>query len=268
MQAEPAEISAALPHTQPEVTRKGDSMNDYIDSILTEIKETISNHFPPVVRYNKNTKRISVSYDFDAGYIKKVKLIASSEKWLDLINEYPENLTYTEVEPLLSRPSKDLQHKLQEYAQDRQDDFTTDVLICIDSANMSNPLFKLRVIPRKNSYDLTWREKNQITMLAGRLYVFLNRIGRTSEKTWPDYFKRFIETYEIKKHEFRYPDRVQQVVVEVVSKYEGREELFDDSYRFFQTFVKERIKIRKLEKLQNISPEKDPILKEFFKEFF
>lgn len=238
-------------------------MNDYLDSILTEIKETISNHSPPEV--NKTEKKISVTYDFDAGYIKKVKLIASKEKWLDLINEYPENLAYDEVFPLLSRPSKTLRHKLKEYAEDRQNDFTTDVLICIDSANMSNPLFKLRVIPRKNPYNLSHEEKNQITMIAVRLYLFLERAGKISQKEWPDYFLKFMKGYKIKPIGLKGHLDITEEVRKVIRDYFGIDNL---GPRFWQTFVTESpVKLKAARALKPLTPDEDPLLKELFKEF-
>jgi hypothetical protein len=121
----------------------------HLNSILSEIVRQISIHEAKFnnendqgfSRYDKNSKRITVTYDFDYGGIRNVKLIASSEEWLQLEFLDPKKIGYRVVDRILSRRTQNRKRlNLMRYAKELPDQFCQDVLVSIGEASKVNPL--------------------------------------------------------------------------------------------------------------------------------
>jgi len=169
---------------------------EYIDNLLELITEDLSEHEenPPKVRYNKNKKSISVVYNFNHGFIPKVKLIADRDIWLKWWHNF-DKITFDNVKKYLSRPSKSLLNNLQEYAGNYPQDFLGDMFRCIDYALMEHPKHPPAAKPRKSSeYGLTWTEKNEVSSLSIRLLVYLEEISKQPQHKWPLHINRLRKT--------------------------------------------------------------------------
>lgn len=220
----------------------------------------------PKVIPNPKEKTISVTYDFGAsGYIKSVKIIASREKWLNW--HWMESVSYEDIKDYLSRPSKKVKKALEDLYKQSPVIFNADFFNCVLYANAeANPDFKTRVRARKPSrYNLTWHEKNKISNISIRLYDYLYNISKQKEIDRPNYLKKFLKAYEIKKYDIEERIFIEDVVRKVMSKYCKK----DFGERFWQTFVTDRpISIKQVRKIApNPNPEKDEYLKELFKDF-
>lgn len=147
---------------------------EYIDTLLSQLKKKLANHSPPHVRYDKNDKRISVTYDFNHGFIQKVKIIAPREKWLEFLDQL-EQLKFNDIESYFSKHlSKKTQSELKTYFDKWPDDFLNDVLTCIKYANAHNPLYPPATKARGGSpHRLTWHEINKIKAAAREIYIYL-----------------------------------------------------------------------------------------------
>ena len=68
----------------------GKDVDKIFDKVIDDIKKDLTYQTPPKVVYDPKKKTISVQDDFGLGLIKKVKFIASSEKWLEAVSK-PKN---------------------------------------------------------------------------------------------------------------------------------------------------------------------------------
>jgi hypothetical protein len=236
---------------------------DSFERILKDTKKYLSERVRPKVRCDKDD--IFVTCDFNQGNIKKVRFKASKKDWLQLTRDrYKKDFLFDDISQYLSRPNQKIKTALQKYSEKYPTLFFDDFWNCIEATIENNPLIESRVKTRKPSqYDLSWSEKNEITALASRLYIYLQKISKQSKKTWPDYFHDFLSSYEILEIELEAD--LQGAIRKIVSIYFGIE--FKD--RFWQTFVTDRgISLRRLKKCSHrIDPDQDLILSDLFKEF-
>lgn len=94
-----------------------------------------------MVIYNPKKKTVSVKYDFALGLIKKIKIIASCNVWLNfsyLIEGG--HISFEAIEPHLYRPARDKKKGLRQYSRNYPASFTADVLDCVKWAHTKNPL--------------------------------------------------------------------------------------------------------------------------------
>jgi hypothetical protein len=238
------------------------SNQQYIDKILEDLKKDLSQHSPPIVRYNKGY--ISATYDFDFGCIPKVKIRALKKSWLTLWDNF-DALTFKDIEPFLGRKT-DIEKKraLESYASINSDCFEEDLFLCIQYANAENPDFFPIKRPRKNIYNLTRADKWGVSQTAIRLYVFF------TEEQWHDHMEDFLKKYGLKQSDIHNTtaEKRRNAVEKVISEYYGP----DFGSRFWQTFVKESpISLNRMLHIERerktINPTDDPWLAELFQEF-
>lgn len=236
---------------------------------IERIKDSFNDQPSPKVRYDNHTKKISVIHDFCFGTIPKVKIITSREDWFDIYHNIYQQ-TFSSIQDSIHPKGK--KEELKQYAEENLERFRDDLLIYATAAHSINPVQYSRngrysvYKKRKSShYDLSLREKNEVSNMAVRLYVYLYYdIGKKSPKQWPSYVKRFLDAYGIPKSDLHRNVALQGAVKGVMVKYFGLP--FGD--RFWQTFVVESpIGLERVCKLKRINPEEDPFLKELFKEF-
>ena len=235
-----------------------------MDKLIQDLKRHKEN--PPVIKYDKKTKRISVKYGFDYGFIPNVKIIAESKKWLQWFYNFEQQVTFDKIKSCLSRPPKKTLKALEQYVKDDPQGFTGEMLDCIQFALTQNPLYSPAVKTRRPSeYELTWAIRNEIANTAIRLYDYLYKISKQKEIDRPAYLKKFLNYYKIKKYNLKGLLHIQDIVRIVMSDYYGS----DFKERFWQTFVIEGpISIKQVRKLSpNPDPENDNFLKELFKDF-
>ena len=236
-----------------------------LDNELSRIEKDLLDPPPPEVKpyyTNKKEKKISVQYDFCLTLIKKVKLIADPKTWSKIFKEWDfDHVSFDDIEPFLSRPKEAQRTALKKYARQCPEGFSADLLTCVKS------VVTYKRIVRK--YFKSPEERNEVSAQAAYLYVFLTYASKVSEDNWPDYFKRFCETYEFNLRDLKSNDNRQDVVRKILSLYiEGDPYYFEE--RFFQTFVTEsRIKIARIKRLKAIhrAPIENPHLKPLFQEF-
>jgi hypothetical protein len=86
---------------------------DYFKIILSQSKDNFKQiNNPPIVVYNSKRKTVSVKYDFALGLIKKIKIIASSNVWLDFKHLIEGgHISFEAIEPYLYRPARDKKKK-------------------------------------------------------------------------------------------------------------------------------------------------------------
>ncbi len=115
---------------------------DHFKLILSQSKNNFRQiNNPPIVVYNPQKKTVSVKYDFALGLIKKIKIIASCNIWLDFRRpEKSDNISFKTIEPYLYRPSKDQKKGLKQYSRNYPGSFLADVLDCIKWSHTKNPL--------------------------------------------------------------------------------------------------------------------------------
>jgi hypothetical protein len=240
-------------------------MTEYVDHLLETVKLQLKKHERPVAHYNKSNKRITIIYDFNFGFIPKVKFIAHRDIWLQWFYNFDQT-DFNAIKLCLSRPSKKTHEDLSQYANNYPRDFRGDMFKCIECAIFQHPKFPPAVKSRKPSqYDLTWREKNEISVTAIWLYLELRRLGNQPENKWPSYIKKFLKEYDIKNKALKQDLAIKESIIEIMKQYYG----IDFCDRFWQTFVTESsISLKQVKKLKRIDPPKEnPFLKPLFKEF-
>jgi hypothetical protein len=115
---------------------------DHFKTILSQSKENFTQiNNPPTVIYNPRKKTVSVKYDFALGLIKKIKIIASCNEWLNFRHQAKADmLSFETIEPYLYRPAKDKKKGLKQYSRNYPGSFRADVLDCIKWSHTQNPL--------------------------------------------------------------------------------------------------------------------------------
>jgi len=115
---------------------------DHFRIILSQSKENYKRiNNPPIVIYNPMKKTVSVKYDFALGLIKKIKIIASCNVWLDFRHQVEVNtISFETIEPYLYRPAKYKKQGLKQYSRNYPGSFLADVLDCVEWSHTKNPL--------------------------------------------------------------------------------------------------------------------------------
>jgi hypothetical protein len=118
---------------------------DHFKIILSQSKENFKQlNNPPIVIYNIKKKTVSVKYDFALGLIKKIKIIASCNEWLDFRHQVKaDKISFEMIEPFLYRPAKDKKKGLEQYSRNYPGSFLVDVLDCIKWSHTKNPLSQI-----------------------------------------------------------------------------------------------------------------------------
>ena len=182
---------------------KGDGTmtTDPIDLAINKVRESLSSPPLSIVRYDKNSQKITVKYDFNDGRIQNVKLIATREQWLLLSDFDPEQIIFGTIACFLSRPSKKLVRELQEYASNNLYWFVGDVLFCINQANQKNPLYYPARSPRGGSpYFKSIYDMNQLRQTARHLYIYLRyNLNKKNDVSNPK-LDRLLKAHGIDKH--------------------------------------------------------------------
>ena len=192
---------------------------DLIDLVINQIKEQVSSPPVPVVRYDKNSKKITVRYDFNDGRIKDVKLIAPREQWLAFFDFDTEQITFETIACHLSRPSKKLVQELQEYASNNLDGFIGDVLFCINQADQKNPLYYPARKPRGGSpYDVG--NINEIRATARHLYVYLRHNLKKKNADSNPKLEKLFKHYGIDAHEDMDVKELTYIIINKTFKWE------------------------------------------------
>ena len=121
---------------------------DHFRIILSQSKENYKRiNNPPIVIYNPMKKTVSVKYDFALGLIKKIKIIASCNVWLDFWHQAEAGaILFDMIEPYLYRPAKDKKKGLKQYSINYPGSFLADMLDCVKWSQTKNPLIqRLRI---------------------------------------------------------------------------------------------------------------------------
>jgi len=115
---------------------------DHFKIILSQSKENfIQLNNPPPVIYNPRKKTVSVKYDFALGLIKKIKIIASCNEWLNFRHQAEaDTISFETIEPSLYRPAKDKKKGLKQYSINYPGSFLVDVLDCVKWSLTKNPV--------------------------------------------------------------------------------------------------------------------------------
>jgi len=115
---------------------------DRFKIILSQSKENFKQiNNPPVVIYNHKKKTVSVKYDFALGLIKKIKIIASGNEWLDFRQQAETGtISFETIEPYLYRPAKEKKIGLKQYSRNYPGSFLTDMLDCVKWSLTNNPV--------------------------------------------------------------------------------------------------------------------------------
>ena len=115
---------------------------DYFKIILSQSKDNFKQiNNPPIVVYNSKRKTVSVKYDFALGLIKKIKIIASCNVWLDFRHLIEGgHISFEAIEPYLYRPARDKKKGLRQYSRNYPASFMADVLDCVKWSHTKNPL--------------------------------------------------------------------------------------------------------------------------------
>ncbi|CAB1058760.1 hypothetical protein D1BOALGB6SA_3517 [Olavius sp. associated proteobacterium Delta 1] len=115
---------------------------DHFKIILSQSKENFKQiNNPPIVIYNTKKKTVSVKYDFALGLIKKIKIIASCNEWLNFRHQVEaDTISFATIEPYLYRPAKDKKRGLEQYSRNYPGSFLADVLDCVKWSHTKNPL--------------------------------------------------------------------------------------------------------------------------------
>jgi hypothetical protein len=230
---------------------------------MEKLKRDLERHKKkkPIIRYDKKKKHISVTYGFNCGFIPNVKIIADRDLWLKWFYDF-EQVTFDNIKPYLSRPSKKTLEALKQYVKEDPQGFTGEMLDCIQFALTENPLYPPATKTRKSEYGLPWPDKNEIINTAIRLHDYLYEIRNQKTIDWPDYLKKFLKDYGIEKYHL--PD-IKNVVREIMLIHYGPD--FKD--RFWQTFIIEGpISLKQVRKISpNPNPENDDFLKKLFENY-
>ena len=114
---------------------------DHFKIILSQSKENFKQiNNPPVVIYNARKKTVSVKYDFALGLIKKIKIIASCDDWLNFRHQAKaDTILFETIEPYLYRPARDKKKGLKQYSRNYPGSFLADVLDCVKWSLTKNP---------------------------------------------------------------------------------------------------------------------------------
>ena len=224
----------------------------------------------PTARHDPKTKRITVTCYFGPFKQIKAKLIKERDEWMKLWEELDfTNVQFNEIESFFSaRTTQNVKEALRQYVKDYPDHFSADIFNCTYLAIFENPDFRPSKTRKPSPYGDS--VKAEITELAPRLYIYLQKMGKKPEKSWPSFFTRFLETYEIQKHNPKPLDKwnhhdLKDIVRFVISKYIG----MPLSERFWQTFLTDRrISLKLIKKFSHrINPTQDRILSDLFEEF-
>ena len=229
--------------------------NNTLDKILSEInsflKERQNGQYrkKPDVFYDPKGK-IRVTYYFGPMDDVEVKIIARKEEWLNMLSELNFDLVpFGTIEPYLSRPRQEAKNILKKYAEEYPDDFSAEIFECVQLANSKNPLYRPGK-PRKSVYGLSKTERWEIANTAIRLYIYLRRIGKQPEYSWPPYLEKFFDTYDVTQSDLDNGLQLMQDIKDVMEEFYGVE--FGE--RFWQTFVTEGpISLSKVKNLSALS---------------
>jgi hypothetical protein len=117
---------------------------DYFNLILSQTKTNFKQiNNPPKIVYNRQKRTVSVKYDFALGLIKKVKIIAPCQVWLDLRNPGDSgSISFEVIAPWLYRPSKSKIKSLKQYSDHYPGSFWADVVDCVKWSQTKNPLIE------------------------------------------------------------------------------------------------------------------------------
>jgi hypothetical protein len=118
---------------------------DRFKIILSQSKENFKQiNNPPMVIYNPKKKTVSVKFDFALGLIKKIKIIASRNAWLEFRHQAETgSISFETIEPYLYRPAKDKKKGLKQYSKNYPGSFLTDMLDCVKWSQTKNPLIRI-----------------------------------------------------------------------------------------------------------------------------
>lgn len=236
---------------------------EYIDLLLNKIRQAQANHSPPKVRYDKNDKRIAVTYDFS--YIPKVKIIASGEQWLKFFYE-SDLITFETLRPYLSRPPKKVLHDLKQYAEKCPYDFSEDIFVCINYANSRNPIYPPNTKARGGSaYGLTWHEMNEIKATARQLYVYLRHNYKPADLEQLLKEKYGVSDKDIKSFYFNKAAAVTMLTIEKVFDFKidsRKNDIADLTTIFYRRFIATPgMSLRRISKSKRIMAGDSPFLK-------
>ena len=117
---------------------------DHFRIIFSQSKENYKRiNNPPIVIYNPMKKTVSVKYDFALGLIKKIKIIASCNVWLDFWHQVEADaILFDMIEPYLYRPARDKKKGLKQYSINYPGSFLADMLDCVKWSQTKNPLIQ------------------------------------------------------------------------------------------------------------------------------
>ena len=117
---------------------------DHFRIILSQSKENFKQlNNPPIVIYNPKKKTVSVKYDFALGLIKKIKIIASCNEWLDFRQQAETGtISFETIESYLYRPAKEKKKGLKQYSRNYPGSFLADVLDLVKWSLTKNPFIR------------------------------------------------------------------------------------------------------------------------------
>jgi hypothetical protein len=250
------------------------SLDEIIEKTLSELTSDPGVHHSynhqkiPSARHDPKSKRITVTYYF--GQDIKTKLIKDRNEWMNLWDELDfTNVQFDAVESFLSsRTAQKTKEALKKYARKYPDHFSAEIYNCAYLAIFENPKFRPSKSRKPSPYGGS--VKTKVTELAPRLYIYLQQMGKQPENSWPPFFKKFLDAYEIPEYNPK-PlsqwghDEIKDTVKVVISEYIDP----NLSERMWQTFVTDRhISIKSLKKFSHlINPDKDKCLSDLFKKF-
>jgi hypothetical protein len=125
--------------------KEGCMAEDHFKIILSQSKENFKRiNNPPIVIYNLKKKTVSVKYDFAVGLIKKIKVIAFCNEWLNFRHlAEADTIFFETIEPYLYRPAKEKKKGLKQYSINYPGSFLADVLDCVKWSQTKNPLIRI-----------------------------------------------------------------------------------------------------------------------------
>jgi len=201
------------------------NLRELIRSAVERAEKDLKKQQPPKVRYDSHTKKISVTHDFCFGKIPKIKIIASCQRWLKIYDSVIDQkrmkiVSFESIRNDLSRRCPRLKkEELERYAHKDLNSFLDDLFICAHYARC-NPYCYPKKIRTSSHYDLKPEEKNEVSNMAARLYIYLRQINKLPRGQRPYYIGRFLRTYGIDRISSR-ESLLQDDIKNILSKYYG-----------------------------------------------
>jgi len=220
-------------------------MEEHLDALQKDISHQFDEsgqRIPPKAKYfnNRDNKPITVTFDFQTGYIPKVKVIASRKRWLAFLDI--QEPTFETIQPYLSKrtPRKTVT-ELQRYAAEDPNGFAEEFCWCVMSANSVNPLYQPARKQRGGSpYARSWLQMWKIRYAARDLYLWLEYHIKFDDEP----IENLLRAYDLEQPDVYRPDELTKAIIERHFDFEMQHQLgtsdedIDTVGSFFRRYVR------------------------------